>query len=395
MVDFLMPSLGSDMEAGTLLEWLVKPGDPVHRGAVVAVVETVKGAIDIEIFVDGVVGALLVEPGTEVPVGAALARVDQVNVSAAASAPVSPAEAPASGRGDHRVGAGRVAVSPAARRRAAELGVNSATLTGSGAGGVVTLADVELAGRSRSKSGPEPTRSATRIAADLAAMRDAIAAAMARSKREIPHYYLTTTADMRTAVDWLTQTNAGRAPAERLLLAVLLIKATTRAVCEFPEFSGFYLQERFQHSEGTHVGMAIALRGGGLVAPAVRHAGDRGVDDLMAAFRDLVQRARTGRLRSSELSDPTITVSSLGECGVETLLPVIYPPQVAIVGFGAVVERPWVIDGEVIPRPLINISLAADHRVSDGRRGGQFLAAISDGLQRPEAWLNAVQPTGS
>ncbi len=126
------------------------------------------------------------------------------------------------------------------------------------------------------------------------------------------------------------------------------------------------------------------MRQGGLVAPALHDTDQQSLLELMQAFRDLVQRVRAGRMRSSELSDATITVTSLGERGVEALLPVIYPPQVAIVGFGKLVERPWVVDGRVVPRPLVHASLAADHRVSDGHRGALFLAAIDRILQQPE-----------
>jgi pyruvate dehydrogenase E2 component (dihydrolipoamide acetyltransferase) len=136
-------------------------------------------------------------------------------------------------------------------------------------------------------------------------------------------------------------------------------------------------------SEAVHVGVAISLRGGGLVAPALHDTAAQSLNDLMRQFRDLVQRARSGALRSSELSDPTITVTSLGERGVESLFGVIFPPQVAIVGFGKVVERPWVVDGKIVARPLVYTTLSADHRVSDGHRGGLFLAAVDRLLQEP------------
>jgi pyruvate dehydrogenase E2 component (dihydrolipoamide acetyltransferase) len=139
-----------------------------------------------------------------------------------------------------------------------------------------------------------------------------------------------------------------------------------------------------ERSGSVHVGVAISLRGGGLVAPALHDADQRPLGELMRAFRDLVLRARNGGLRSSELSDSTITVTSLGEQGVEGIFGIVYPPQVAIVGFGRVLERPWVVDGAVVPRPVITATLSADHRVSDGHRGGLFLAAVERWLQAPE-----------
>jgi pyruvate dehydrogenase E2 component (dihydrolipoamide acetyltransferase) len=169
-----------------------------------------------------------------------------------------------------------------------------------------------------------------------------------------------------------------------LLAAALLLKATARALVELPQFNGFFEQDAFRAGDGIHVGWAVSLRGGGLVAPAVHDADAQSLPSLMGALRDLVLRARSGRLRSSELSDPTITVSNLGERGVDSAFGVIVPPQVALVGFGRLAERPWVVDGRLVVRPLLQATLAADHRASDGHLGGQLLVAIDRALQNPE-----------
>jgi pyruvate dehydrogenase E2 component (dihydrolipoamide acetyltransferase) len=215
-------------------------------------------------------------------------------------------------------------------------------------------------------------------------MRQTIAAAMARAKREIPHYYVAHTIDMQRALAWLADENARRPVTERLLANVLLLKAVALAVREVPELNAVWRGERAEPSARVHLGVAISLRGGGLVAPALHDADRAPIGELMRALRDLVQRARSGGLRSSELSDPTITVTSLGEQGVDTVFGIVYPPQVAIVGFGRIRERPWVVDGAVVPRPLVSAALSADHRVSDGHRGGLFLAAVERRLQAPE-----------
>jgi pyruvate dehydrogenase E2 component (dihydrolipoamide acetyltransferase) len=215
-------------------------------------------------------------------------------------------------------------------------------------------------------------------------MRQAIGAAMARSKREIPHYYLAQTIDLEPSLRWLEAENAKRRPLERILYGVLLLKAVASALRDFPELNGFCRDGRFEPSGPIHLGIAISIAKGGLIAPAIRDADRLTLAQLMAALRDLVGRARKGGLRSSELSDPTITVTSLGEQSAETVFPVIYPPQVAIVGFGMVLERAWVIDGAVVPRRVITSSLAGDHRVSDGHRGARFLSAISHLLQEPQ-----------
>jgi pyruvate dehydrogenase E2 component (dihydrolipoamide acetyltransferase) len=208
---------------------------------------------------------------------------------------------------------------------------------------------------------------------------------MARSKREIPHFYLASTIDFGPAGAWLTQWNAERKPAERLLPAVLLLKATALALVEFPELNARWENERVELAGEIHVGVATSLKGGGLVVPALHLVNTKTLPVLMAELRDLVQRARAGALRSSDLADGTIMVTSLGERSADMVLGVIYPPQTAIVGFGSVVERPWVAGGVVVPRPVVTASLAADHRVSDGHRGAAFLATIDRLLQSPEA----------
>ena len=398
MAEFRMPSLGADMEAGTLVEWLVKSGDWVKHGDVVAVVETQKGAIEIETFQSGQIEKILVDLNTKVPVGTPLAliRTEGEAKPAAApapsvpspTAPVAPPLVPAPGRAPPPPpsplagpGAGaRLRVSPAARRLAEVRGIDLATVKGTGPAGAITYADVE---QSAGAVAVPPERKRT-IGLDLDAMRVAIAAAMARSKREIPHYYLEHQVDVTACEQWLAQTNAARPPDSRLLLGALAIKAAALAARRFPAFNGFYRDNKFEPAAAVHVGVAIAVRGGGLAAPALHDADKAPLDELMKRMRDLVQRTRSGRIRSSEISDPTITVSSLGERGVETLYGIIYPPQVAIIGFGKAVTRPWVVDGAIGPRSVINITLSADHRVSDGHAGALFLAAVGKLLQEPD-----------
>ncbi len=383
-----MPSLGADMEAGTLVEWLKKPGDAVHRGDIIAVVETQKGAIEIEVFETGVVSEILVQPGTKVPVGQPLAQIsapgEAVKPPPAAVAPARPpipekprAPAPPLPLSAPTVaGEARRRVSPAARKLAAERGIDLAGLKGSGPGGAVISNDVAAATRK-----PPVAR---KPGLDLAEMRKAIGAAMARSKREIPHYYLGTTIDLSRALAFLERTNAGRTPDRRIMIGAVLIKTVALALRRAPTFNGFFQNGSFAPSKAIHVGVAVALRGGGLVAPAIHDTDSLSLDDLMAATRDLVERSRSGRLRGSEMTDPTITLTSLGERGVNSVVGVIFPPQVAIVGFGRPALRPWVVEGRVEPRQVLQASLAADHRVSDGHAGALFLADIDRMLQEPD-----------
>jgi pyruvate dehydrogenase E2 component (dihydrolipoamide acetyltransferase) len=393
MGEFRMPSLGADMEAGTLVEWLKRPGDRVKRGDVVAVVETQKGAIEVDIFEDGVIERWLVEPGTTVPVGTPLALIGGGRAAAvpasealarpptiapsAPSAPFQELPVPLPLKPGYR--GFRPRASPAARRLAASRGIPLDTLMGSGPDGAILRGDVERAALTVTQRPPAPKR------LDLTEMRRAIAAAMARSKREIPHYYLSTTVDLTSALSWLEEVNATHPPAARLLMAALLLKAVAQALGKAAEFNGFFTADGFQPGSGIHIGTAISLRGGGLVAPAIHDADKLSIDDLMAQLRDLVARARSGALRSSELSDPTITVTNLGERSVETVFGVIYPPQVALVGFGMPVERPRVVAGELAARRVLTATLSADHRASDGHRGALFLAEIDRRLQSPES----------
>lgn len=409
-----MPALGSDMDEGTLNEWLVKPGDSITRGQVVAVVETTKAAVEVECWQEGTVAELLVPIGQTVQVGTPLARllapgdsveptpppavatvveptpptppVEPIREPVTPVAPM-PSQAPSF---EHR----RRWVSPAARRLAASLGVDIDDVTGTGPQGAVIINDVEHAAAHIESARPQvPTTVATPTASlspkELAAkrgteMRKSIAAAMSRSKREIPHYYLADEILMDPMLDWLADRNAQRPITERVLPAVLQIKAVALAAQRFGEFSGFWRDDGFHPAPDVHVGVAISLRGGGLVAPAIHDVADHKVDELMADLTDLVARARTFSLRSSEMSDPTITVTNLGDQGVATVFGVIYPPQVAMVGFGKPAQRVVAIDGGIRIATTVQVTLAADHRASDGHRGALFLAEINDLLQQPE-----------
>jgi pyruvate dehydrogenase E2 component (dihydrolipoamide acetyltransferase) len=439
MGEFRMPSLGADMTEGTVLEWLVHPGDVVHRGDIMAVVDTAKSAIDIEVFEDGRVAELLVAPGTTVAVGGPLAVL--APLSEGAATPTPPPAAPAQvghpapvaspivrhlahergiDLGDV-VGTGpggavtrkdirsaelaeapatpsqvttspRVAASPVARRRAAELGVDLADVHLAPPGRAISLADVEAAGARvaprrahsrRSVAAAEPALARQPVDRS-AAMRAATGALMARSKKEIPHYYLQTTIDLDRALTWLEMHNAERTVSDRLLPAALLLKAAALAARGVPEMNGFFVDGAFRASENVHIGVAVSLRGGGLVAPAMHDADRLAVDEVMARLKDLVARARSGRLKGTEMSDPTLTVTNLGDQGVEVVHGVIYPPQVALVGVGRVLERPWAVDGMLTVRRVVVATLAADHRVSDGHVGARFLSILDGVLQKPE-----------
>lgn len=367
MIEFRLPSLGADMDEGTLLQWAVKPGDVVKKGQVLAVVDTSKAAIDVESWHDGIVGKLLVSPGDKMPVGTVMAILLQPGETLAEARPM-PAVHALGGAPQRRM------VSPAARKFAREHGIDVDVLTGTGPAGAVTLADVELVG-ARMPGATSGDRSAD--------IRKTIGAAMARAKREIPHYYVAETIPLRAALAWLTQWNADRPVTERILPAALLIRAVAVALTRFPELNGFFRNGVFQPATAVHVGVAISLRQGGLVAPALLDADSKSPAQLMRELADLVTRCRAGSLKRAELSESTITVTNLGDQGVAQVFGVIYPPQVALVGFGRIFEQAWAENGALTVMPVVTASLSADHRVSDGHRGAMFLAELRDLLQHP------------
>ena len=389
MVQFVMPKLGADMARGKLVEWCKKPGEHIKRGETIAVIETDKANVDTESFVDGILESVLVEPHDEwLPVGTPLALIHAEGEvpaevapipprSAAGPAPVPlpPRAAPTMPAAVAEAALARLRISPAARKRALDLGIDPAQLVGTGPSGRITLEDVERV-------------AATPVAAEVPdkaqRMRDAIAATMAMSKREIPHYYLSATISLAKALTWLEAKNAASAVTERLLPGVLLLKATALALRSVPELNGFWRNGRAEPSHAIHVGVAISLRGGGLVAPALHDADQCALDELMRRLQDLTKRARAGSLKSSEMTDPTITVTSLGDRGVDAVYGIIYPPQLALVGFGKMVQRPWVVEGQVVAQPVISATLSGDHRATDGHRGALLLDAIDRLLQEPE-----------
>jgi pyruvate dehydrogenase E2 component (dihydrolipoamide acetyltransferase) len=413
MAEFVMPSLGADMESAALVHWSVKPGDHVKRGDVIAEVETDKGVIEIEVFEEGVVEQLLVVPSQErLPVGAVLATIRTNGAPAATPAPVErapavveaaakrevlpPSVAPSQAQPPVPCPEKRVRVSPLARKLAADLGIDLNMVQGSGAHAAIERADVERAAAAKklpekapAPPAPPPVAAAPPAAPPAkpdtqAAMRRAIAAAMARSNREIPHYYLQTRVDMSRALKWLEEENLKRPLKQRLLLAVVLLKAVARALVEVPDLNGYWVDDHHEPQEAIHIGFAISLRQGGLIAPAIHNVDLLSLDELMEAMHDLIARTRSGGLRGSEMTDGTITVTNLGDMGVETVYGVIYPPQVALVGFGKVVEQPWAENGMLGIRPVLTATLAADHRATDGRRGGQFLDILARNLQEVE-----------
>jgi pyruvate dehydrogenase E2 component (dihydrolipoamide acetyltransferase) len=352
MYEFKMPSLGAEMDSGRLVEWKVKLGDRVKKQDIIAVVDTDKAAIEIECWQSGVVEKLLVEAGEKVPVGTVLALIRE-DVQDSANSNLIHTD---------QIQTERIKITPRAKSLAQKLAINISQIKGTGPDGTITETDLQnLNPTEKSKEDQS------------LAMQKIIAAAMAKSKREIPHFYLSYAIDMTKSLDWLEKYNRSLPVSERMIYAVLLIKATALAVKDHPEFNGFWLNDSFKKADDVNIGIVISLRQGGLLAPAIQGVDRLALAKLMKNMSDLVVRARSGSLRSSEVEGPTITITNLGEYGVDSVFGVIYPPQIAIVGFGKVSSQKSIV-----------ATLSADHRVSDGHRGSRFLTSIGQYLQQPE-----------
>lgn len=486
-----MPALGADMDTGTLVEWRVEVGDHVRKGDTIAVVDTDKSTIDVEVFETGIVSELLVAPGERVPVGAPLARIgEEVGpgaehgtaaaggaatgsptpgttevtspVSGEVGAPVTqigtapavelgappttaavPPERPANepqapivgGAGRHHAS---MVLSPVVRHLAERLGVDLDRVEGTGPGGRVTRHDVESAARSRvsprarrlaaargvdldrlrgAGSGPGgavvardvdavatrgPTRAevvapsvprpnAQETAEASATPRRAMVRMMERSNREIPHFHVASTIDLEPAMTWLDDRNRDRPSGERIVPAALLLRAVAVAARGVPSMNGWWRDGEPVLASSVTVGMVVSLRGGGLLTPSLPEPDLCTLDELMDRLRGVVQRARRGSLRSSDTQAASLTVTNLGDRGAELVHGVIQPPQLALVGLGRIVERPWVHDGAVVPRRVVTASLAVDHRANDGHSASRFLSQLEQQLGAPSA-LAGDQP---
>lgn len=399
MIEFLMPSLGADMEDGTLIEWRKKPGDSVKRGDIIAEVDTQKGLIEIEVFEEGTLTELLIKEGTKVPVGTVMALINPSEIVLETKKeepiPLQPIEEkkvpeiPAELSEEIHQKA-----SPLARRIAAENNIDLSLIKRTGEDGAITKEDVENAINQRSESlknniaaistEKEILKEKEKISTPVETIRAAVAAAMSKSNRDIPHYYLEKKIDMTLATVWLLEANKKRAVKDRLLPAVLLIKAVAKSLQDFPDLNAVW-ENGLQPKKEINIGFVVSLRDGGIIVPALHQANIKTADEIMADLNDIIPRARALKLRSSELSDSTITITNIGQDGVDTVYGVIYPPQVAIIGFGSVSEEAFAANGMLGIRSVLNVTLAGDHRATDGLTGSRFLVALDKNLQNPES----------
>ena len=386
MSEFLMPSLGADMESAILVQWKVEVGDRVTKGQVIAEIETSKAVIEIEVFQDGIIEKILVEPGTECSVGTPLAIIrsdeENISVSSVTAAQEQTEEIPLEKTKPDRykettqppTQPQRIKASPAARRKARELGLDLADLAKT-SDGEIHLSQIESAAKTEFK-----TPSADK-------MRQAIASAMSLSNAEIPHYYLSASVNMSPALSWLEEINKNLTIKERILPAAMVIRAVVLALKEVPELNGYWQEGHHQVCKEIHPGIAIALRKKGLITPALLDAKDMNLSRTMQALDDLIMRTRAGKLRGAELTQQSITITNLGDLGVENVYGVIYPPQVALIGLGKIIDTPWAQENKVTVQKVMKATLAGDHRATDGRTGALFLDKFNRILQNPKELL--------
>jgi pyruvate dehydrogenase E2 component (dihydrolipoamide acetyltransferase) len=380
MIEFKMPSLGADMEHGTLVEWKKKPGDIVKRGDIIAEVDTQKGLIEIEVFEEGTIQELLINEGTKIPVGTLMATINPSETtletkkekSIQKQIEIQPTEEKQIITKEDK---NHIRISPLARRIAQEKNIDITKIKETGADGEISKKDVELAIIEQNKQENQilPTNS----------IRSAIAAAMSKSNTEIPHYYLIKNIDLTKTLTWLKEVNTQRQIKNRILPIILLIKATAKALTQFPDLNAVW-ENGIHHKKDINIGFVVSLKSGGIIVPAIHQANLKTIDELMETVNQIIPRARALKLRSSELSDSTITITNSGEAGADAIFGIIYPPQVAIIGFGSITEQPVAENGMIGVKSCITVTLAGDHRATDGLTGSRFLVALNKQLQNPE-----------
>jgi pyruvate dehydrogenase E2 component (dihydrolipoamide acetyltransferase) len=356
-----MPSLGADMDHGKLMVWKIKAGDEVKKGQTIATVETTKSAVEIESFRDGKVLELVAKEGEEFRVGSTIAIFD------------------VEGEDNKMPEAPRIKISPAARKLAAQMHVDLSTIKGSGSDGQIELKDVQPSSR--------PT--------SIVNIREAIAKAMSRSKKEIPHYYLKTRISLDALLTWIDEKNKILPAEERLMVPAVLMKGILQAIRKYPEMNGYYVDGFFEVKDSVNLGIAVALKSGGVLVPAIMSAETMDLARFNTSFQDLLIRTRKSELKNRELTEGTITVTNVGDLGSNEVFGIIFPPQVALIGLGRIHKAAVVENGIIRPGFVIDVTLSADHRVTDGLSGSRFLAQIEKIFLNPSMLEEKNEFTGS
>ena len=442
MPEINMPKLSDTMEEGTIVEWKKKSGDQVKAGEVVAEVESDKATFDLEAESDGVL-QILVEQGVPAKIGAPIARIgegvlpihgevapkapeglpqtqkapasapkrkepEKAEKAESAAEPVPPAppaasQPPPRERGGEREGQasdgqqdGReVRASPLARRLAEEMGVDLASLKGSGPEGRIVKEDVLAAGGTRTRSERRRPQPATeRVAGpdveliEPSRMQATIARRMAEAKSTVPEFQVTIEARVDLAVSMRQQLKDSVPGAEKVTMTDFLVRACALALRKFPEVNSSWVDGRFQRKRAVNIGLAVApSQGMGLLVPVVHDADLKDLIQISIESRQVIERARSGRPGEGDLSGATFSISNLGMYGVDEFVAIINPPEAAILAVGAIKDVPVVEDGRIVPGKVMRMTLSVDHRVFYGATAAQFMAEVKRLVENPVTLL--------
>jgi pyruvate dehydrogenase E2 component (dihydrolipoamide acetyltransferase) len=401
-----MPKMGYDMTEGSVAKWVRHEGDAVKRGEIIAEIETDKAVVEMEAEATGVLRKVLVQEGAKVPVGQAIAYIgtaDEPNPAgpASVSAPKAPAPAPATvaalaPKGGEAAVGGDARVSPVARRIAGEQGIDVSQVAGTGPGGRVTKDDV-LSYAKRQIATPEPPPPAPAAAPaapavasplvkngriELSRMGQAIARRTKQAKQEIPHYYVSVQMDMTRALEFRKEINLALGEEGHISVNDLIVKACALALGKFPMFNSVFKDDHLDVSPHVNVGIAIALPEG-LIVPAVLECERKSLVQIAKETKDLGQRVRAGRLRQDEATAGTFSVSNLGAYHVDNFAAIIVHPQSAVLAVGTIRPQPVVRDGAIVVRQMMDGTLSADHRVSNGTDAAKFINEVKRLLESP------------
>ncbi|MEE8283310.1 MAG: dihydrolipoamide acetyltransferase family protein [candidate division NC10 bacterium] len=402
--EVVMPKMGYDMTEGTIVRWVKQEGDEVKHGEVIAEIETTKVTVEVEAYGSGVLRKIMVSEGQTVPVGEVIAviagRDEAIPGIEEKSAPaVTEAPRPAASSAEAAVGAKeesgpRVAASPVARQIARQQGVDLKLIRGTGPGGRIIKEDVEVFLKKRPaevpRPAPVPTAAAPAAAPleipheerDLSRIRQTIARRMAESKRVAPHFYVTSDINMTEVLKLRQSLNALVEERGKISVTDMLVKAAAKTLREFPEVNASFAEGKLRVYQRINIGIAVALDQG-LVTPVIADCDTKPLSQIAHEAKEMVERARTGRLRPEDFTPGTFTISNLGMFDVEEFVAVINPPEAAILAVGSVTARPVVVDGEVKAADRMKVTLSADHRVLDGAVAARFLQRFKLFLEQP------------
>jgi len=427
--EILMPALSPTMEEGTLAKWLVKEGDEVKSGDIIAEIETDKATMEFEAVDEGKIGKILVAEGSAgvkvntpiavlleegesaddigtAPAPKAEAKAEAPKAESAPAAAAAPAPAaPKSADG------GRIFASPLARRIAAEKGIDLATISGSGPHGRIVKADLEGAKPAPAKPAEAPRAAAPAAAAApapaglstetvlkmyadrettevaLDGMRRTIAARLSEAKQTIPHFYLRRSAKLDALMEFRALLNKQlESRGVKLSVNDFIIKASALALQEVPDANAVWAGDRILKLKPSDVAVAVAIEGG-LFTPVLKDAQQKTLSALSAEMKDLATRAKTKKLAPHEYQGGSFAISNLGMFGIENFDAVINPPHGAILAVGAGIQTPVVENGEIVIRNVMSMTLSVDHRVIDGALGAQLLERIVAHLENPMGML--------